>query len=81
LPEDVIEARVESVIYRLGICSCKNQLIGGWLQRGISGGERKRVSIGYELITEPSLLILDEPTSGLDSSTSLRIIKTLRKEA
>ena len=81
LTEDVIEARVESVIYRLGIGACKNQLIGGWLQRGISGGERKRVSIGYELITEPSLLILDEPTSGLDSSTSLRIIKTLRKEA
>lgn len=47
----------------------------------MSGGERKRTSIGYELITEPSLLILDEPTSGLDASTALRIVKTLKNEA
>ena len=55
--------------------------MGGWERRGISGGERKRPSIGYELITEPSLLLLDEPTSGLDSSTSKRIVQLLRKEA
>lgn len=49
--------------------------------RGISGGERKRTSIGYELITEPSLLMMDEPTSGLDSSTALRIIQDVKKGA
>jgi ABC-type multidrug transport system ATPase subunit len=42
--------------------------------KGISGGERKRTSIGYELITDPMLLLIDEPTSGLDSSTALRIV-------
>lgn len=51
------------------------------LLKGISGGERKRTSIGYELITDPVIILLDEPTSGLDSSTALRIVNLLKKEA
>ena len=65
----------------MGLQACSDQLIGGWLRRGISGGERKRTSIGYEMITKPSLLLLDEPTSGLDSTTALKICKLLRAQA
>ena len=49
--------------------------------KGISGGERKRTSIGYEIITDPNFLLCDEPTSGLDSTTALKIIRDLKGEA
>lgn len=53
-------------------------MIGGSFVRGVSGGERKRVCIGLEIIINPSILFLDEPTSGLDSTTALRIIELLQ---
>lgn len=53
-------------------------MIGGSFVRGVSGGERKRVCIGNEIIINPSLLFLDEPTSGLDSTTALKIVQMLQ---
>ncbi|KAF8413924.1 hypothetical protein HHK36_001920 [Tetracentron sinense] len=67
----------EAVINQLGLTQCKNNIIGGPFLRGVSGGERKRVSIGQEMLINPSLLFLDEPTSGLDSTTAQRIVSTL----
>lgn len=46
--------------------------------KGISGGERKRTSIGYEILVDPSLLLLDEPTSGLDSTSANRLLQILQ---
>ncbi|XVF78170.1 hypothetical protein PTKIN_Ptkin14bG0108100 [Pterospermum kingtungense] len=67
----------EAVITQLGLVKCKNSIIGDASLRGVSGGERKRVSIGQEMLINPSLLFLDEPTSGLDSTTAQRIVSTL----
>lgn len=64
------EQRAEEVLVKLGLTDCRNTKIGDAQSRGISGGERKRASIGIELITNPRILFLDEPTSGLDSYTA-----------
>ena len=65
------------MIERLQLQACRDLPIGGFVLKSISGGERKRTCIGYELITDPQLLLLDEPTSGLDSSTAMRILQLL----
>ncbi|KAF8389826.1 hypothetical protein HHK36_024345 [Tetracentron sinense] len=75
--EEKIE-QAELVIMELGLTRCRNSIVGGPLLRGVSGGERKRVSIGQEMLVNPSLLLLDEPTSGLDSTTAQRIVVTLQ---
>lgn len=75
--EEKVE-QVELVVMELGLTRCRNSMVGGALLRGVSGGERKRVSIGQEMLVNPSLLLLDEPTSGLDSTTAQRIVATLK---
>uniref|UniRef100_A0A5B7B013 Putative ABC transporter G family member 14 n=1 Tax=Davidia involucrata TaxID=16924 RepID=A0A5B7B013_DAVIN len=81
LTRDEKAQHVEQVITELGLTRCRNSMIGGPLFRGISGGEKKRVSIGQEMLINPSLLLLDEPTSGLDSTTALRILTTVKRLA
>ncbi|KAF5729490.1 ABC transporter G family member 24-like isoform X1 [Tripterygium wilfordii] len=72
---------VERVIEYLGLQTVRESLVGTVEKRGVSGGQRKRVNVGLELVMEPSLLILDEPTSGLDSSSSQLLLRALRREA
>ncbi|XP_042624365.1 broad substrate specificity ATP-binding cassette transporter ABCG2-like isoform X1 [Cyprinus carpio] len=71
--------RVDSVIQELGLKDCADTKIGTMFLRGISGGEKKRCSIGMELITSPSLMFLDEPTTGLDANTANSIMELLQK--
>ena len=75
------ESQVNAIIDELGLNLCADSRIGIDGSRGISGGERKRTSIGVELITDPSLLFLDEPTSGLDAFTAFNLTKTLVRVA
>lgn len=71
---------VERVIESLGLQAVRSSLVGTVEKRGISGGQRKRVNVGLEMVMEPSVLILDEPTSGLDSSSSQLLLRALRRE-
>jgi len=73
--------RVEQVMKDLAIEHRADMRIGDTEKRGLSGGEKKRVAIGAQLVTDPSILFLDEPTSGLDSYNSLAVIQLLRKLA
>lgn len=68
-------------ISELGLDKVKDSLIGNASQKYISSGERKRVSIGVELVANPSIIVLDEPTSGLDSFTALSLISMLHQLA
>lgn len=69
--------KVDAVIQELGLQDCADTKIGTEFLRGVSGGEKKRCSIGMELITSPSLIFLDEPTTGLDSNTANAIMRLL----
>ncbi|XP_076004104.1 broad substrate specificity ATP-binding cassette transporter ABCG2b [Genypterus blacodes] len=73
------QSKVNAIIEDLGLTDCADTKIGTEFLRGVSGGERKRCSIGMELITSPSLLFLDEPTTGLDSYTANVIINLMHK--
>lgn len=76
--------RAETTIREMGLQSSMDTRIGGWSVKGLSGGQKRRVSICIEILTRPKLLFLDEPTSGLDSAASYhvmsRIVKLARRD-
>merc|ERR1719217_1833626 len=72
---------VGEVLGKLHIEEIAESRVGSAEKRGISGGQRKRVSIAMELVTKPHLLFADEPTSGLDSTTSHDVVKSLNESA
>lgn len=74
-------ARVDQIIYELGLGGCADSKVGNEFIRGVSGGERKRCNIGMELIIQPPVLFLDEPTTGLDASTANAVMLLLKKLA
>ncbi|CAI5954470.1 unnamed protein product [Closterium sp. NIES-65] len=73
--------KVRRLIRLLGLTKVENSKIGDENNRGISGGERKRVAIGVEMIGDPKILFLDEPTSGLDSTSAFRVVKVIKRIA
>ncbi|XP_023120629.2 ATP-binding cassette sub-family G member 8 [Amphiprion ocellaris] len=71
------DQRVDDVIAELRLRQCAHTRVGNDYVRGVSGGERRRVSIAVQLLWNPGILILDEPTSGLDSFTAHNLVITL----
>lgn len=81
LTKEEINSIVDGTITEMGLHDCADRMIGNWHLRGISGGEKKRLSIALEILTRPLLLFLDEPTSGLDSAAAFFVVQTLRNVA
>ncbi|KAM3141213.1 hypothetical protein pb186bvf_006598 [Paramecium bursaria] len=76
--DQVIQRRVNETLKNMKLEGCQHTKIGGFIFKGLSGGERKRTSIGIELVSDPCCILLDEPTSGLDSFTAFYIINELQ---
>lgn len=76
-----VENIVDDVLNVMKLTHVQHTVVGDSEERGISGGQKKRVNIGIELVSRPSVLMLDEPTSGLDSTTALSIIHSLKNLA
>ncbi|GFQ02783.1 ABC transporter g family member 15 [Phtheirospermum japonicum] len=76
-----VKAIVEGTIMEMGLQDCADRQIGNWQLRGISGGEKKRLSIALEILIRPRVLFLDEPTSGLDSAAAFFVIQAIKNLA
>ncbi|PNS15068.1 ABC transporter G family member [Sphaceloma murrayae] len=70
--------RIEALLTAFGLQNQANNLIGTPIRKGISGGQKRRVSVAAQLITSPKILFLDEPTSGLDSAASFEVISFVK---
>lgn len=77
MPWEEKAKHVESVVQELALWHVIDQPVGSVEKRGISGGERRRVSIGVQMLLNPQLLLLDEPTSGLDAFTAMQLTELL----
>ncbi|MCC6252039.1 MAG: ATP-binding cassette domain-containing protein [Bacteroidia bacterium] len=79
--DERIKQMVHDLLVDLGLSETANLKVGSPLEKTISGGQRKRLNIGLELIREPSVLFVDEPTSGLSSRDSENIMDLLKELA
>lgn len=79
--EEQLNFSVEKILYDLDLYDIKDLQVGDPLNKKVSGGQRKRLNIGLELMREPVILFADEPTSGLSSFDSEKVMLLLKKQA
>jgi ABC-type multidrug transport system ATPase subunit len=73
--------RVNALIDSFGLSGRADTIIGTPIRKGISGGQKRRVSVASQLVTGPKILFLDEPTSGLDSAASFEVMSFVKRIA
>jgi ABC-type multidrug transport system ATPase subunit len=76
--KSLVKERVAEAIKLLGLEAQEHTVVGGALIRGLSGGQKRRVSIGCEVVAVPRIMFLDEPTSGLDSAAAWNVVRALK---
>jgi ABC-type multidrug transport system ATPase subunit len=81
IPKSARMDRIKSLIAAFGLQCQAQTVIGTPIRKGLSGGQKRRVSVASQLITSPKILFLDEPTSGLDSAASFEVINFVRDVA
>ncbi|KAJ9642112.1 uncharacterized protein PV06_03317 [Exophiala oligosperma] len=74
-------ARVDELIESFGLQRQKDIIVGTPLRKGLSGGQKRRLSVASQLVTSPRILFLDEPTSGLDSAASFEVMNYIKQIA
>lgn len=79
--EEELHDRVHEVLKTMGLVQCGGVQVGNEEKKGISGGEKRRLSIGIQLLSDPSICLFDEPTTGLDAFTARHIVQTLKSLA
>ena len=79
--EEQLDSTVEKVLFDLDLYEIRDLQVGDILNKKVSGGQRKRLNIGLELMREPKVLFVDEPTSGLSSFDSEKVMSLLRSQS
>ena len=77
-PDKLVRFRTLLFLKFLGLLHVKDNIVGNAMIRGISGGERRRLSFGVEMVVGHSVLLADLPTNGLDSATAFAVMRTMR---
>lgn len=77
--KNTIRQQVDFVMGEMGLQSCRDTIVGDIYRKGLSGGQKRRLSVAIELLSNPSILLMDEPTSGLDSNSAFHTIRYIQK--